>query len=174
MAFPNDNVNTRPEKQKQKIPQTQTFTTPKEIESSSRLDTTLTQRDEALFLMWHTKLGHKPFRNVCWAAKLGLLPRKRQQCWNIVCPACLYSKQRKRPWRYKGKEYLQHHIKKCTKPGKCVSVDQLISSTPGLVGQTTGKMTMFIQELNNKKKSLKFKCSPLQTTSHHLQCLTLH
>ena len=26
-------------------------------------------------------------------------------------------------------------------PGQCVSVDQLISGTPGLVGQTTGKLT---------------------------------
>ena len=140
MAFQDDDVRTRSEKGEEN-PQIQTFITPKDITSSSMLDTPLTHRDEALFLMWHTKLGHTPFRNLRWAAKIGLLPRKLQHCQDIVCPACLYGKQKKRPWRYKGKEYLQHHIKKCTRPGECVSVDQLISSTPGLVGQTTGKLT---------------------------------
>eukprot|EP00980_Cylindrotheca_fusiformis_P030009 scaffold24177_cov215-Cylindrotheca_fusiformis.AAC.2 len=78
------------------------------------------------------KLGHAPFRQIRWAAELGILPSKLKHCKNVVCPAaCMYGK-----WRVKGAG--QRPIKKATEPGECVSVDQLISGVPGLVPQTTG------------------------------------
>ncbi len=110
-------------------------------EPQVHIDDPVTHPDEALFLSWHVKLGHAPFRNTCWAVKLGILPSKLEECCNVVCPACLYGKQKRRPWRAKGAAGLQHHIKKATFPGECVSVDQLMSGTPGLVGQTTGRLT---------------------------------
>jgi hypothetical protein len=105
------------------------------------IDDPLTPRDEALFLSWHSKLGHAPFRNIRWAAKLGILPAKLQHCQNVICPACLYGKQKRRPWRVKGGESKSNKLKRATQPGQCVSVDQLVSGIPGLVGQTTGKLT---------------------------------
>eukprot|EP00980_Cylindrotheca_fusiformis_P020688 scaffold7732_cov71-Cylindrotheca_fusiformis.AAC.1 len=85
------------------------------------------------------KLGHAPFRQIRWAAELGILPSKLKHCQNVVCPACMYGKQKRRPWRVKGAG--QRPIKKATEPGECVSVDQLISGVPGLVPQTTGKLS---------------------------------
>ncbi len=110
-------------------------------EHKNRVDDPVTHRDEALFLSWHAKLGHAPFRNIRWAAKLGILPSKLQHCRNLVCPACLYGKQKRRPWRSKGNSVNNHGLKRASHPGECVSVDQLVSGTPGLVGQTTGRLT---------------------------------
>ena len=115
---------------------------PRQEAPSTRTRNALPQsitRDEALFLSWHVKLGHAPFRNIRWAAKLGILPPKLAKCENVVCPACLYGKQKRRPWRTKGSQ--DSKIKKASYPGECVSVDQLVSGTPGLVGQITGRLT---------------------------------
>jgi hypothetical protein len=49
--------------------------------------------------------------------------------------------KKRRPWRTKGTTANQHKIKKATRPGERISVDQLISCVPGLVGQTTGRLT---------------------------------
>ena len=74
-----------------------------------------------------------------WLAQLGIVPKRLAKCRNQVCPACLYGKQRRRPWRTKAKP--SSTIRRASQPGQCVSVDQLVSSTPGLIGQTTGKLT---------------------------------
>ena len=110
-------------------------------EPTIHIDDPITHRDEAMFLSWHIKLGHAPFRNIRWASQLGILPPKLAKCRNVICPACLYGKQKRRPWRTKGVAGGQHKIKKATRPGECVSVDQLQSETPGLLPQTSGKLT---------------------------------
>jgi len=116
------------------------FDTKKNVhEPPVNIDDPLTHRDNALFLSWHIKLGHAPFNLIRWAAMLGLLSKKLQKCQNTVCPACLYGKQKCRPWQTKATPDTK--IKKTTFPGQCVSVDQLISRTPGLVAQTTGCLT---------------------------------
>ena len=96
--------------------------------------------DNELFLSWHIKLGHAPFKHVRWAATQGILPKRLAQCTNVICPACLYGKQKRRPWRFKGTTN-SSPIKKATRPGQFVSCDQLISGTPGLMGQTSGTLT---------------------------------
>ena len=90
-------------------------------------------------MSWHLKLGHVPFRILRWAAKLGIIPRRLQHCRNVVCPACMYGKQKRRPWRTKGKTHKP--LKKAQAAGECVSVDQLVSGVPGLKAQTTGRLT---------------------------------
>ncbi len=57
-----------------------------------------------------------------------------------MCPACLYVKQKRRPWRHKGTDSTKEK-NKAMRPGQFVSCDQLISGTPGLVGQISGKLT---------------------------------
>ena len=113
--------------------------TPNQHEKEIKLDEPVTPRDEALFLSWHIKLGHLPFSMLRWLARLGIVPKRLVKCRNLVCPACLYGKQRRRPWR--TKEKVERTIKRASYPGECVSVDQLISQTPGLIGQTTGRLT---------------------------------
>ena len=97
--------------------------------------------DDALFLSWHIKLGHAPFKHIRWGARQGLFPKHLANCRNVVCPACLYGKQKRRPWRHKGGTSASHAIKKATFPGQFVSCDQLHSGTPGLVAQVTGRLT---------------------------------
>ncbi|MDA3833359.1 MAG: reverse transcriptase domain-containing protein [Spirochaetales bacterium] len=114
---------------------------PNPKEPSISIDDPVTHRDEDLFLSWHLKLGHAPYRYIRWAAELGILPSKLKKVRDVICPACMYGKQKRRPWRTKGTTSQQGKIKKATRPGECVSVDQLISGVPGLVGQTTGRLT---------------------------------
>ena len=45
----------------------------------------------------------------------------------------------KRPWRVKGED--KKATKTATRPGQIVSVDQLESTTPGLIAQLNGKLT---------------------------------
>ena len=47
--------------QKDSSPQILKIATPKHVNKSPSLDIQVTHRDKTLFLMWHTKLGHKPF-----------------------------------------------------------------------------------------------------------------
>ncbi len=72
-------------------------------------------------------------------AELGLIPRKLKDCHVPKCPACIYGKQTRRPWRTKSKP--ASIGKTVTKPGQCVSVDQLSSPTPGLIAQVKGNLT---------------------------------
>jgi len=124
------------------LPRKVSFGSESELEQQKpavKPDDPITYRDEDLFLSWHVKFGHAPFNQVRWLARHGIIPKKLKDCRNITCPACLYGKQKRRPWRVKGQT--QRPIKKSTKPGECVSVDQLISKTKGLVAQTTGRLT---------------------------------
>jgi len=109
-------------------------------EPSITIDDPVTHRDKDLFLSWHVKMGHAPFNVIRWAARQGIIPKKLGECENAVCPACMYGKQKRRPWRHKG-ESNSRSIKNAARPGEFVSCDQLISGTPGLIAQTTGKLT---------------------------------
>jgi len=112
---------------------------PKDNASTTKDNAPVTPEEEKLFMGWHVKLGHAPFRKIRWAAQMGILPKRLAKCRDFVCPACMYGKQHRRPWRVKGQKPAP--IKKATAPGECVSIDQLISATPGLVAQTTGRLT---------------------------------
>jgi hypothetical protein len=58
-----------------------------------------------------------------------------------MCPACLFAKQTKRQWRHKGSG--SHSLRNSAKgsPGSLAFADQMISSTPGLIPQSTGHLT---------------------------------
>jgi hypothetical protein len=84
-----------------------------------------------LFMAYHIRLGHLPFDRIQMAAKQGLLPSRIANCHVPKCASCLFG-----PWRTHG--HIGHISRTATKPGDVVSVDQLISKTPGLVAQSTG------------------------------------
>jgi hypothetical protein len=65
-------------------------------------------------------------------ARLGMIPRR------LVCPSCMYEKLSRKPWRAKN---VYHHISEAELPGQFVSVDQMESTTPGLIAQMKGILT---------------------------------
>eukprot|EP00590_Aulacoseira_subarctica_P001421 CAMPEP_0172414700 /NCGR_PEP_ID=MMETSP1064-20121228/1332_1 /TAXON_ID=202472 /ORGANISM="Aulacoseira subarctica , Strain CCAP 1002/5" /LENGTH=1323 /DNA_ID=CAMNT_0013151491 /DNA_START=262 /DNA_END=4233 /DNA_ORIENTATION=+ len=91
-------------------------------------------------LHWHRRLGHLSFARIKHMAKLGILPKKLATVKPPMCSSCQHAKAKKKPWRSKA---TQRHIYKqvIDKPGECVSVDQLESSVPGLIGQMKGILT---------------------------------
>jgi hypothetical protein len=66
----------------------------------------------------------------------GALPRRLARCNVPICTSCMYGKLTKKPWRTKGD--ITQIRDEATIPGEIVSVDQMISSTPGLVAQLKG------------------------------------
>ena len=102
-------------------------------------DTQPTNNAEEL-LRYHHQFGHISFLKLQLMAKIGVLPRRLQNCPVPVCLAYLYAKAIKKQWRYRTAKN-QAVPNKPTKPGHLVLVDQLVSPTPGLVAQMTGILT---------------------------------
>lgn len=91
-------------------------------------------------LLWHYRLGHVPMSRLQHMAKRGDLPSRLATCQMPECAACRFGRATKIPWRVKGSQH-QSHIKVCTQPGQCVSVDQLESTSPGFIAQLKGSLT---------------------------------
>jgi hypothetical protein len=92
-------------------------------------------------LRHHQKFGHICFKNLQIMARLGWIPRKLTNFPAPTCSSCLHAKTTKRSWRSRSSDN-KDEARKATKPGQCVSVDQLVSPTPGLVAQMIGFLTM--------------------------------
>ena len=86
-------------------------------------------------LRWHYRLAHIPFANLRLMAARGEIPKRLAGCRVPKCQSCLYCTATKRAWRTKGKA---GKLRTVTKPGQCVSVDQLESPVAGFVGQNKG------------------------------------
>ena len=93
--------------------------------------------DELLY--WHYRLGHLPFSTCVEMAKVGDLPARLAKCRIPTCAACRFGKATRVPWRTRGQK--DSRLRKATSPGECVSVDQMESTTPGLVAQLKGSPT---------------------------------
>ena len=96
--------------------------------------------DEALLLHYHHKFGHVSFNRLKQMAKTGVIPKRLAKVQTPVCAACLCAKATKRQWRTKCQTAYKPHT--ATEPGEVVSVDQLVSPTPGLIAQMTGILTI--------------------------------
>ncbi len=92
-------------------------------------------------LFWHYKLGHLPFKALNRLSATGQIPRKLHKIMDPKCAACLYGQSTKRPWRTKTKPNAISDLTTITKPGDCVSVDQMVSPVPGLIAQLKGYPT---------------------------------
>ena len=96
--------------------------------------------DLAELLMAHHQYAHISMRKLQEMAKQGVLPKCLAKCRIPTCSACLYSKATKRPWR--GKQSKKGSGRdNPRRPGHIVSVDQLVSPTPGLISPITGFLT---------------------------------
>ena len=96
--------------------------------------------DTAELLKLHYKMGHIPFPKLRVMAKQGKIPKALAKCDIPLCSACLYARQTRRPWRNKPPKQ-KHSKHNNLQSGDTVSVDQMVSPTPGLVAQMTGILT---------------------------------
>jgi hypothetical protein len=95
---------------------------------------------QAQLLAWHYRLGHIPFAKIRQMASRGDLPIGLATCIIPKCAACMYGKATRRAWRTKSPVNAIAN-KRVTAPGAVVSMDQLVSSVPGLIGQMKGFIT---------------------------------
>jgi hypothetical protein len=95
---------------------------------------------QARMLAWHYRLGHVPFDKIRQMAARGDLPSDLLKCKTPKCAACIYGKFSRRPWRTKAPAN-KNKVPAATAPGAVVSIDQMISSTPGLIAQMRGFLT---------------------------------
>ena len=103
------------------------------------MDGTLTPTVE--MIQWHYRLGHLPFSKLRVMVQEGIIPRRLADCRVPKCSACIYGKMTRRAKKTKSKTN-PITSRTITAPGQCVSVDQLESSTPGLIAQLKEKPTI--------------------------------
>ena len=97
------------------------------------------ESDAMELLRWHKRLAHTSFHTLQRMATLGILPARLAKCTKPFCAACQYGKQTRRPWR--TKPGTTPSLRTATRPGECVSVDQMESTTKGLIAQLKGILT---------------------------------
>ena len=93
---------------------------------------------KSLKLLWHHRLGHMPFSVINRMAMNNELPQRIARVKDPMCTACQYGTATRRPWRTRAKSTpvgRQHNI---TRPGDCISIDQMESPVPGLIAQMKG------------------------------------
>jgi GAG-pre-integrase domain len=90
---------------------------------------------ESDLLLYHHRLGHVSFSKLQDMARLGMIPQRLAKARIPLCPSCMYGKLSRRPWRTK---YDYHPISNAELPGQFISVDQMESTTPGLIAQMKG------------------------------------
>ena len=95
---------------------------------------------ESLLLHWYDKLGRLSFYKLQIMASNGDITRELSLFRVPLCYACLFGKATKRAWRRKD-TIDRIHGQRVTKPGDCVSVDQLQSPILGFVGHMKGCLT---------------------------------
>ena len=108
------------------------------IDDEEQENTTMADASKELLLL-HYRLGHHPFSRLQEMAKDGWLPSRLARCKTPNCASCFYGKATKVPWRTKEKQ--SNKIFEAKAPGQVVSVDQLESPDPGLIGQMKGWLT---------------------------------
>ncbi len=105
-------------------------------------DTQLAAADDQTELMQcHYRLGHLPFSKLKQLALNGEIPKKLAKVKPPKCAGCLFGVMTKIPWQ--GKEAkASHEVFIATKPGECISVDQMTSTEVGFYMQMKGKLSL--------------------------------
>jgi len=98
------------------------------------------EKNEHELLRLHYKMGHLPFKQLRLMAANGDLPKRLANCRAPKCSACLFAQATKRAWRTRAPTN-SGSLATATRPGEVVSIDQLESSTPGLIAQLKGWVT---------------------------------
>ncbi len=81
-------------------------------------------------MRWHYHLGHLPFTKLKQLTLNGEIPKKLAKAKPPKCAGCLFGAMTKIPWR--GRETkASHEVFISTKPGECISVNQMRSTEVG-------------------------------------------
>jgi hypothetical protein len=90
--------------------------------------------DQQEFMGLHYTMNHLPLPAMITLAEKGKLNRKIAKLKQrlLVCMSCIFGTAHPKPWCSKGeKGLIRKHNEDA--PGKCVSIDQMISAQPGLI-----------------------------------------
>jgi hypothetical protein len=99
-----------------------------------------TVNNHTKLMRWHCHLRHLPFVKLKQLALNGEVPKKLAKLKPPKCAGCLFGAMTKILWR--GKETkASHKVFIATKPGECVSVDQMTSTEVGFYAKMKGKLT---------------------------------
>jgi hypothetical protein len=83
--------------------------------------------DQAELMRWHYRLGHLSFPKLKQLSLNGKIPKKLAKVLPPKCAGCLFGAMTKPSWQ--GKETkADHKVFITTKPGECISVDQMMST----------------------------------------------
>ena len=96
---------------------------------------------ETEWLDWHARYDHLSWSKMDRLVIAKILPKKISVLKGntYLCPSCSFGKMIRRAWRTKGKPgKIGKNVKK---PGDLVSVDQLMSSHPGIIPRISGRHT---------------------------------
>jgi hypothetical protein len=93
------------------------------------------------YTLWHYRLGHLPHSKLQELVTLGKLPLRFKQCTPPICPACLFAKQTRTKWCHKNDRSRSLRDLAASTSGSLTFADQMVSTTPGLIPQSTGKLT---------------------------------
>ncbi len=89
----------------------------------------------------HYKLNHLPLLALITLAEKGKIIRKFVKLKDCLpaCISCIFGQAHHKPWRSKGS---RGSIQKESDdaPGKCISMDTLVSAQPGLIPQISGNL----------------------------------
>jgi hypothetical protein len=93
--------------------------------------------NQTKLICWHYHLGHLPFVKLKQLALNREIPKKLAKVKPPKCAGCLFGAVTK----IRGRETkASHKVFIATKPGKCISVDQMTSTEVGFYAQMKGKL----------------------------------
>jgi hypothetical protein len=101
-------------------------------------DEPLKSAKDKLYHLHGVHAGHLYFAKLKTMAKQVEIPSALQHCAAPMCAACQFGKATHRPWHTKTKN---RTIRKATKPGECVLVNQMESCQVGFIAQLKGHLT---------------------------------
>jgi len=114
-----------------------TFDVAPPLDATDRVDH-IAANDQAELMRWHHRLGHLSFAKLKNLTENNEIPKKFASVKPPTCAGCLYGAMTKVPWR--GKENAGQ-VFVATRPGQCVSADQMISTQVGFIAQLKGSLT---------------------------------
>ena len=137
------------------------------------------ENPQASLLRWHYRLGHLSFKMIKTMASVGLLPKRITTAPIHKCAGCMFSSMTKKPWQTKVSTGKQVRRKsKVTRPGQCMSADQIDSPQVGFYAQAKGIPTkkrhryamVFVDHLSDLKFVHYMEDSTLKSTVYAKEC----
>jgi hypothetical protein len=96
--------------------------------------------NQTKLMCWHYRLGHLPFVKLKQLALNREIPKKLAKVKPPKCAGCLFGAMTKIPWCSKETK-ASHKVYIATKPGECISVNQMMSTEVRFYARMKGKLT---------------------------------